>query len=202
MTQTHPESRTAPWTPAPRGVHWAEAPAQPTMPVPLAGLGWSGYGWPAPQAAPPRRSGMRWGWLVLGVVAAIVAVAIIGTVAQKTSKMTINGSVVVYGSSTLTPGSGCSMISVQGKPVSIFGSHGDLVGTTSLAGDNGVAVNQWNTYSYGNYADGCRFTFTLSDVSAADDYYTVSVGGSASQGVGFSKDQLQTSGANITYGHL
>jgi hypothetical protein len=115
--------------------------------------------------------------------------------------MTISGSVVASGYGTLTPGSGCSMTSMEGKSISIFGSDGTLVGTTMLNGTDGVAVNQWNTYSYGNYADGCRFTFTLTNVSAADDYYTVAVGNDASKGVGFSKDQLQSSGAQITYGH-
>ncbi len=196
MTQTQPERHLAagtPWAPTPAGVHWADA--QP--PAGLPAMGWQVYGPPTP----PRRSGMRWGWIVLGVVAAIVAVAIIGTVAQKTAKMTINGSVVAYGYGSLTPGSGCSMRSMAGKPISIFGSNGDLVGTTTLSGDDGVAVNEWNTSTYGNYADGCRFTFTLAGVSAADDYYTVAVGSDRTVGVGFSKEQLQTSGANITYGH-
>jgi hypothetical protein len=143
---------------------------------------------------------MRWGWIVLGVVAAIVAVAIIGTVAQKTAKMTINGSVTVYGNSSLmTPGAGCQNLSLTGKPVSIYGSDGDLVGTSSLTG-SGTAVNEWNTYSSG-YADACRFSFTLTNVSAADDYYTVTLGSDRSSGVGFSKEQLQSSGAQITYGH-
>jgi hypothetical protein len=199
MTQTHPESRTAPWTPAPRGVHWADGPARPTMPVPPAGLGWSGYGWAAPQAAPPGRSGMRWGWIVLGVVAAVVAVAIIGSVARQTSKMTINGSVTVYGAAAQS-GAACQNTSMTGKPISIFGSNGDLVGTTSLTG-YGVAVNQWNVSSYANYADSCRFSFTLTDVTAADDYYRVTTGSDVSDSVGFSKEQLEASGANITYGH-
>ena len=195
MTQTQPERHVAagtPWAPTPAGVHWADA--QP--PAGLPPMGWQVYGPPTP----PRRSGMRWGWIVLGVVAAIVAVAIIGSVAQKTAKMTINGSVTVYGMSTLTtPGQACQNPSMTGRPVSIFGSNGDLVGTSSLVG-SGTAVDQWNTYSYG-YADACQFSFTFTGVTSADDYYTVAVGSDRSKGVGFSKEQLQTSGANITYGH-
>jgi hypothetical protein len=179
VTQTHPQryvTTSAPWMPPPPG--------------------WPGYGAPAPQ----RRPGMRWGWIVLGVVAAIVAVAIIGTVAQRTAKMTINGSVTVYGMSTLTsPGQACQNLSMTGKPISIFGSNGDLVGTSSLVG-SGTAVNEWNSYSYG-YADACRFAFTLTDVAASDEYYRVTLGSDISNSVGFSKEQLQSSGANITWGH-
>ncbi len=200
MTQTHPDPQaTAPWTTGRHSAPWGGSPGQPNIPVPPAGMppmGWPGYGSPAPQ----RPSGMRWGWIVLAVVAAIVAVAIIGTVAQKTAKMTINGSVTVYGMNTLmTPGTACQNQAMTGKPVSIFGSDGALVGTSSLTG-SGTAVNQWNTYSYG-YADACQYSFTFTNVTGADDFYTVTLGSNAAQGVGFSKDQLQSSGARITYGH-
>jgi hypothetical protein len=205
MTQTQPDPNaagttpSAPWTPTQRGVHWTETASRPSGPMPPAGMppvAAQGYAWPAP----PRRTGMRWSWIVLGVVAAIVAVAIIGTVAQKTSKMTINGSAVVYGmSSLMAPGTACTSPAMTGKPVSIFGSNGDLVGTSSLTG-SGVAVNQWNTYS-GGYADACQYSFTLTDVTASDDYYRVTLGADISNSVGFSKEQLQASGANITMGH-
>lgn len=201
MTQTHPELRIAQapaahahpaWAPA-RSHHGAKR-AEP--PAGLPPLGWPGHGAPAPQP----RSGMRWGWIVLGVVAAIVAVAIIGTVAQRTARMTVNGSVTVYGMNTLmAPGTACQNPSMIGRPVSIFGSNGDLVGTSSLTG-SGTAVDQWSSYSSG-YADACDYTFTFANVTSADDFYTVTVGTDAAQGVGFSKDQLQRSGANITYGH-
>ncbi|MCD2196223.1 hypothetical protein LQ327_22880 [Actinomycetospora endophytica] len=209
MTKTQPQSGVdsgataspvGPWVSTQRGVHWGEVPSQsgggPVPPAGLPPMGWQGYGAPTPQ----RRSGMRWGWIVLGVVLAIVAVAIIGTVAQKTSKMTINGSVTVYGmNGVVMPGSACENPSMRGKPVSIFGSNGDLVGTSSLTG-SGTALDQWNTYSSG-YADACQYSFTFTNVSGADDFYTVAVGTSAGQGVGFSKEQLQTSGAQVTYGH-
>jgi hypothetical protein len=226
-TQSDPQTETiagvpaprGPWTPSARaahapsaGVRWPTGPgpssppagfrpAPPAGPVPPtrfpveppAGLGW---GVPATPAVPPSRP--RWGWIVVGVLAFLAVIGLLATVVSAHRTMTVQGSVTAAGYGTLTPGEGCSMTSMQGRPVSIFGADGTLVGTTSLP-TYGIAVREWNTYS--SYADGCRFDITFTDVAARDDYYRVGVGTDPTNAVGFSRDQLESSGANITYGH-
>lgn len=138
---------------------------------------------------------MRAGWVVIAIVAAIAAVALIGTVAANRT-FTVTGSVTIYGMyGAVSPGSSCSNTAVNGMPVTIYDSAGDLVGTATLTG-YGTARNTWSTYSYG-YADSCAYAFSIADV-AASDHYRVTAGSNAGDGVGFTREQLETSGAHIT----
>ncbi|MDD7966799.1 hypothetical protein [Actinomycetospora lemnae] len=190
---------TGPWTPSPvvlgppRGPHgpqpmWQGRP--PLWSVPPAGLGTA-----APMPTPPARSGMRAGWVVIAIVAAIAAVALIGTVAANRT-MTVTGSVTIYGMyGAVSPGSSCSNTAVTGMPVTIHDAAGDLVGTATLTG-YGTARNTWSSYSYG-YADSCQYAFTMSDV-AASDHYLVKSGRSNGDGVGFTREEIESNGAHIT----
>lgn len=191
---------TGPWTPSPvvlgppRGAQgpqpmWQGRP--PMWSVPPAGLGPVAPGVPTPSSRPRLRAG----WVVIAIVAAIAAVALIGTVAANRT-MTVTGSVAVYGWGTLTPGTACSINSAEGMPVTIYDAVGQLVGTTTLRG-GGIAQDTWNSSSYG-YADSCVYSFTISDVDATNDWYRVKSGSDSGDGVGFSREQLETSGAHIT----
>jgi len=182
---------TGPWPPQPSpfvppAAAWAPAPV---WSMPPARLG--------PMAPVPPRSGMRWGWIVLAIVAAIAAVVLVGTVAANNRTMTVNGSVAVGGWSYMTPGSGCTMTSAQGMPVTLYDATGKVVGTATL-GTSGIARNTWNTSSYG-YADSCAFSFTMNDVDASHDYYLLKSGNAGGDRVSFSRSQLETSGAHVTY---
>lgn len=193
--------RPAPFAP-PTG--YATAPGRTTPPgyapwstppvaMPPAGLAPMGPAAPIP----PARPGTRWGWVVLAIVAAVAAVALVGTVAASNRAMTVNGTVTVYGMyGYVTPGSSCSSTSVNGTPVSIYNATGGLVGTATLTG-YGTARNTWSTYSYG-YADSCEYTFTIADV-AASDHYRVKAGSGTGDGVGFTREQIESGGADITY---
>ncbi|MDL5158927.1 hypothetical protein [Actinomycetospora termitidis] len=194
MTETQPGPRhatPAPWAPpAGRGVHWNQAPGH--APAGLAPA-WAGM----PPAAPPRRP--RWGWIVLGIVGVIAALGLVGTLVVANQPMTVQGSVTVYGmNGVVSPGSSCSNTYLTGRPVSIFGADGSLVGTSSITG-YGTAVNQWSTYSSG-YADACVYSFTVADVPAGEKSYRVTLGTDISNSVGFTEDQLSR-GAHITMGH-
>lgn len=167
-------------------------PAPAPWTVPPAGMGPIGSGTPA-----PARSGMRAGWVVIAVVAAIAAVVLIGTVAANSRTMTVPGTVTVYGmSGYVSPGSSCTNSAVSGTPVTIYNAAGELVGTTSLTG-YGIARNTWSSYYYG-YSDSCEYSFTISDVAASGDYFRVKAGSGTGDGVGFSRAQLESSGAGIT----
>ncbi|MDD7941988.1 hypothetical protein PHK61_26585 [Actinomycetospora lutea] len=188
---------TGPWTPPqrapfpPPAAAWAPPPA---WSLPPAGLGPHPPGVPAP----PARSGTRWGWIVLGIVAAIAAVVLIGTVAANNRTMTVNGTVTIYGmSGYVTPGSGCTGTVASGMPVTLYDASGSVVGTATLTG-SGIAANTWSTYTSG-YADSCSYAFTMTDVAATDDHYRVKAGSASGDGVGFSREQLETSGAHVTY---
>jgi hypothetical protein len=191
----------------PQGVHWRSAPYLPPpagvqQPIPPAVPLWQG---PVPPFGPPRPGGppkrTPWGWIIGGIAGGfvlLVVLILVAVVALVPRTMTVNGSVVVGGRGTLQPGMGCEMTSAAGRPVSIFGSDGRLVGSTSLTGTNGIAVNQWNSAQPG-LADGCQFPFTLSGVDAEDTFYRVTLGSDIDNSVGFSRQQLETSGAHITY---
>jgi hypothetical protein len=185
-----------PWTP-PRPAPFARPPARPATPawsLPPAGLGPVAAGFPAP----PPRSGMRWGWFVIAIVAAIAAVALIGTVAANNRTMTVNGTVTIYGmSGYVTPGSGCTGTLASGMPVTLYDASGSVVGTATLTG-SGIATDTWSTYTSG-YADSCSYSFTMTDVAATDDHYRVKAGSASGDGVGFTREQLETSGAHVTY---
>lgn len=180
-----------PPAPMPQGPNAWAAPA-PGWSAPPAGLG------PVAPAGPAHdvpRQGLRWGWIVIAVVAAIAAVALIGTVAASSRSMDVHGTVTIYGmSGYVTPGSGCTSTLAYGMPVTIYDASGDIVGTTSLTG-SGIARTTWSSYS--SYADSCEYAFTVSDVAATDDHYRVKAGSGLNDGVGFSREQLE-SGANVT----
>lgn len=187
---------TGPWAP-PRAAPFVP-PAHPGRPapspwsVPPAGLGPIG-----PGMSTPARSGMRWGWVVIAVIAAIAAVTLIGTVASNSRTMTVTGTVTVYGmSGYVSPGSSCTGSVVNGTSVTIYDASGDLVGTTSLTG-YGIARNTWSTSYYG-YSDSCEYSFTMPEVAATGDYFRVKAGSGAGDGVGFSREQIESSGADIT----
>jgi len=166
-------------------------PAPAPWTVPPAGMAPLGPGVPV-----PARSGMRWGWVVIAVVAAIAAVMLIGTVAANNRTLTVSGTVTIYGmSGYVSPGSGCTSTRASGMPVMIYNAAGSLVGSTSLTG-TGIARNTWSSSYYG-YSDSCEYAFTISDVAASDDY-RVTTGSSSGDGVGFSREQIESSGADIT----
>lgn len=179
---TRQPSTLAPWTPTPpQGIRWLDAASVSTTP------------------APPRRTNRSRRWWIAGAAAAIVvAVAlVVGLLVAANRTMTVQGTVVVAGSSTLLPGAPCEASVLADRPVSIFGSDGLLVGTAPLAA-TGVAVDQWG--SSFPFADACRYSFLLTDVGASDDHYRVGVGGSVANTTEFSREQLETRGAAITYG--
>ena len=63
---------------------------------------------------------------------------------------------------------------------------------------NGTAVDQWHTASPS--ADACRFAFTVPDVPATDDSYRVGLDGDPTDTVAFTRDELSTRGAQLTWG--
>ena len=97
----------------------------------------------------------------------------------------------------VTPGSSCTGTIANGMPVTIYDAAGTLVGATTLTG-HGVARNTWNTTSYG-YADSCEYSFSVGGIAASADHYRVKAGSAAGDGVGFSREQLESTGAQVTY---
>ncbi|MDT7707743.1 MAG: hypothetical protein QOG20_3350 [Pseudonocardiales bacterium] len=87
------------------------APSAPPWPGPAPQLAAQPAGHPALPAGfgPPvvRPSGMRWGWIVIGVVGAILAVTLIGAIASAHRTMTVQGSVTLHSVNLLSPGSSC-----------------------------------------------------------------------------------------------
>lgn len=200
MTETQPGSRHAapgPWAPPAPRVHWSPTP-QGYGPPP------AGLGGPAPMYAPappahpvaPRRP--RGGWIALGIVAGVALLGLIGILVAANQPMTVQGSATVYGmSGYLTPGTSCTSTYYTGRPVSIFGADGSLIGISTITG-YGTAVNQWGTYS--GYADACRYSFTVANVPTGEKSYRVTLGSDISNSVGFTEDALTSWGANITLG--
>ncbi|MEJ2862398.1 hypothetical protein [Actinomycetospora flava] len=191
---------TGPWSP-PRPAPFAPPVGNAMVPgypapwsMPPAGLGPVAPGVPMP----PARSGMRWGWIVIAIVAAIAAVVLVGTVAANNRTMTVSGTVTIWGmSGYVSPGSGCTGAAATGMPVTLYNATGNVVGTATLSG-SGIAANTWSTYAYG-YADSCSYSFTMNDVSAADDFYRIKAGSAGGDGVSYSREQLETNGAHVTY---
>ncbi len=186
----------APWTPAipaQRGIRWLDAPpaAPDTRNAPPAGLADADL---SPHR--PRRARIA---LAIGVVLVVVATAaVIGIVAMTHRTMTVQGSLVVAGRGALVPGVPCSVTAMPGRTVTVFGSAGTVLGSAPLS-TGGTAVDQWHLAVPD--ADACRFSFTVPDVPASDDSYRVGLDGNASDTVAFTREELTTSGAQLTYGH-
>jgi hypothetical protein len=143
---------------------------------------------------------MRWGWLVIGLVAAVLAVAGLVSFAAAHSTMTVQGTVAVYGYGAMTPGSGCSQATAQGMPVTVYDASGSLVGTTTLSG-SGIARDTWGTgYSgyYSSSVDSCEYSFSIPDVTTSSSHYRVKAGSGDGEGVGYSLDQLRSGPIGIT----
>jgi hypothetical protein len=118
-------------------------------------------------------------------------------VAANNRTLTVSGTVTIYGmSGYVSPGSGCTSTRASGMPVMIYYAAGSLVGSTSLTG-TGIARNTWSSSYYYGYSDSCEYAFTISDVAASDDY-RVTTGSGSGDGVGFSREQIESSGADIT----
>lgn len=190
-----PEER-APWSPdvpAPRGIRWLDEPAPAsgaaTRDAPPAGL----------TTAPGPRP--RWGLIAatVGVVLLIVGVLAVGGVVAVTHRtMTVQGSLVVAGRGPVAPGGSCSVTTMPGRSVSIFGDDGGVVGSAALPSE-GTAVDQGHSAS--PWADACRFAFTVPDVPASEDSYRVGLDGDSGDTVPFSHDELASTGAQLVYGH-
>lgn len=164
----------------------------PVAPWPVGAPPAGAFGVIAPARAPePTRPGLRWGWLAIGVVAAVLAVAGLASFAAAHSTMTVQGTVALYGYGTATVGGACSQPMAQGMPVTVYDASGSLVGTATLSG-TGVGRDTWNTYYSSSYADSCEYTFSVPDVTTSSSHYRVKVGSGANDGVGFSLDQLRT----------
>ena len=181
------------------------APAVPPAgPWPAAGPPFGPGAMPAGfGGAPARRAPMRWGWIVIGVVAAVLAVTLVGSFVAAQRTMTVQGTVTLHVTwSTVTSGMSCDGTGAfswigPGTSVTISDAKGAIVGTTTLS--SGTAYTSGSS-SYGAYADTCVLPFRLTDVPAGDDFYRVGVGNVGSDGVTFSADQLRTTGATISYG--
>lgn len=189
--QRHPAPPAGPWAPPP-----AWAAVRHPYPGPYAG---HPAGLPGPMPAAPRP---RWGWIALGAVGLLLVVALLGSLAAAQRTITVPGSVTLSVTwSTLTPGTSCTGAGLNswlapGAPVTITDADGDLVGTATLG--DGTAASSGGGWSA--YADQCVFPFTLTGVPAQDDFYRVSVGSGAAAGVPFTLDELETTGAHLTYG--
>ncbi|MFP5019230.1 hypothetical protein [Pseudonocardia phyllosphaerae] len=188
---------------------WMPEPGQQHQGVPHA-AGFSGppwYGGPppaglhGPMAAAPRH---RAGWIALGAVGLLLAIVMVSAYAAAHRTMTVDGDVTLNVRwSSLSPGVGCEgrngySFLQPGAPVSIYNASGDLVGSTTLgAGITSYQGNGWSS----SYADTCTFHFTLTDVPTGDDYYRVAVGSGTAAGVPFTRTELETSGASLSYGN-
>ncbi|NMO90417.1 hypothetical protein [Actinomycetospora sp. TBRC 11914] len=189
----------APWSPdipaqrsAPRGIRWLDAPEDPR---PAAGVPPAGLDGDVPPGRPRRA---RIALLVAVVLVVVGVVAVGGVVALTPRTMTVQGSLVVAGRGALSTGASCSISTMPGHSVTVFGADGRVVGTAALPGE-GTAVDQWHTVS--PFADACRFAFTVPDVASGDASYRVGLDGDRSDTVSFSHDELTTTGAQLTYGH-
>jgi hypothetical protein len=181
----------APWSPdipaqrgTPRGIRWLDAPEDP----PPAG----------PTDLPGHRSRRRPVALAVGAVLVVATAVVVGIVATPEPTMTVQGSLVVAGRGTLATGADCSVSTMPGHTVTVFGADGRVVGSAPLP-PTGTAVDQWHIV--GPVADACRFPFTVPDVAAGDASYRVGLDGNPADAVLFGHDELTTTGAQLTYGH-
>ncbi|RZT89140.1 hypothetical protein EV383_6099 [Pseudonocardia sediminis] len=162
-----------------------------------AGLG-PGYG-PPPTAGWGSPQGMRWGWIAIGIVGAILVVAMLGSLASGAT-MTVPGTVTLASSSTsVTSSSSCSGLGFMsyvdyGAPVTIYDANGTLVGSGSLG--SGTPSSSSGYYYYSD----CIFSFTLDDVPADSEFYRIKIGSGNGDGVPFSAAQLRSGGAHLTIG--
>jgi hypothetical protein len=201
-TPAIPEPRApelAPWSPdiptqrgTRPGIRWIDDPAadpRPAADTPPAGL-----------AGPPAKRARR-GLVALtvAVVLVLAGAAVVGGLAVTTHRtMAVPGSLVVAGQGALVPGASCSVARMPGRSVTVFDDDGRVVASASLP-TTGTAIDQWHTAP--PWADACRFSFTIGDVTAGEDSYRVGLDGDPSDTVGFSHDELTTTGAQLTYGH-
>ncbi|MDL5159591.1 hypothetical protein [Actinomycetospora termitidis] len=177
-----PRSPLEPWTPTPpSGIRWMDAAPAPAEPAP----------------ASPRHSRRAW-WIAGAMIVLLAVIALVAAlVARANRTMTVQGSVVVVSSGAQLPGAPCLSSPVSGRSVSMWDAGGRLVAAAPL-GSLGYAVDQWGSST--PFADGCRFDVLFTDVPANDRMYRVGVGSSVANTVPFSRDQLTTTGASITYG--
>jgi hypothetical protein len=142
-------------------------------------------------------------WVVVGVVAAILAVTLLSAFVLAHQTMTVHGNVTVHnpwGNPTVggsCTGAGAYSWLKPGTPVRISSANGKIVGTTALAGGTSRISGGSN---YGDYADNCVFSFTLTDVPTNGDSYRVYVGDISADGVTLTGDELRTNGATIFVG--
>jgi hypothetical protein len=174
-------------------------PLAPWTPTPPSGIRWLDTEPPVAPAPARRGRGVRW---VRWVVAAVVAVvAVVGTTAALLDgagrTMTVQGTVVVAVSGATLPGAPCTAQPVSGWTMSIFAADGSVVGSAAVP-QTGYAVDRWGSST--PFADGCRFDVLFTGVPANDSVYRVGVGRSIADSTPFSRDQLETTGASITYG--
>jgi hypothetical protein len=200
-----------PAVPSPRdATDGGEAAPQRADSVPVPRAPEPSVGVPAPQRLHPAVdlpvleqrpagvAGMRWGWIVIGVIALSLV-----TVFAWPPTMTVQGSVTVHnpwGDPTIDgscTGAGAYSWLKPGTSVTISDANGKIVGTAALAA--GIPRISGGS-NYGDYADNCAFPFTVTDVPAAGDSYRVSVGDVSANGVTLTADELRTSGAAIFVG--
>jgi hypothetical protein len=142
-------------------------------------------------------------WLVVGVVAAVLAVTLLGAFAVAYRTMTIRASVTVHNPwGNLNVGGSCTGAGAYswlkpGTSVTISDANNKIVSTTTLRSGTPRISGGSN---YGNYADNCVFPFTLTDVPATGDVYRVSVGDIPANGVTLTAYELRTSEAMIFVG--
>lgn len=198
IDRTTPVVGTAVPAPRPSSPGESTSPLAPWSPTPPQGIRWlDATAAPGPTPTPSATRSRRW-WIAGAVAAVVAAVALVaGLLVAANRTMTVQGTVDVAGSSALLPGAPCQAPAVADRPVSIFGADGLLVGTAPLPA-TGVAVDRWG--SSFPFADACRYSFLLTDVQASDDVYRLGVGGSVANTTTFTREQLESRGAAITYG--
>ncbi|MEJ8281756.1 hypothetical protein [Pseudonocardia spirodelae] len=192
-----------PWWDAPdvpAGLRPAYGPVPPAYgPVPTGHgpvpAGYGPAGWPAAPRTGPRR-----GWVVLGLVGAVLAVALLGSALSAKGTMDVTGTVSVTSTyPTLGPFTACEGRGLyswlhDGTRVTVRDADGAVVGTGSL----GVGVSGAATGYYG-LSDTCTFSFTVDAVPARGDTFRIAVGTADGTGVLFSRTELENGGAHLTY---
>lgn len=184
--------RLQPWSPqvavpGPRGVHWLEEPV-PLGPDPAAEP-------TAPADSPARPHRVR---ALVGLgLALVTGLGVAGVVTGPPPTMTVPGTLTVAGVSLPFPGESCFPESSAGA-VTIFSTDGTVIGSAPLTAV-GVALDRWQTRTPA--ADACRVPFTVTGVPSDQAHYRVGLDGDFSDTVGFSHDDLATTGAQITVGH-
>ncbi len=199
MTSTVERGSTGPeqpwWGgPPPRGPYVPPAWAGPVAPDVPAGLG------PVPPGRPVTGTGPRRGWVVLGIVGALLGVAMLGATAAAHRTMDVTGAVTLTSTyTTLTPHSACNGAGLyrwldSGTPVTITDADGEIVGAGVLGNGTSGSGTSWSGYS-----STCTFAFSIDGVAARDDFYRIAVGSGATGGVPFSRAQLEDGPVSITY---